>query len=395
MANDLSTNDMLSAAAGLVSNKNLENAAKNIATPGQAPAATPAATPASGDNKGDKDLKVQNVQPAAAPAAATPATPATPAASAANPLAPIVVKSPLGDVTYGGVPIDQVKLSSFADVAAFAKNTVGIELKDVQDFVKFFTDYKGIQEKATSVDGLQKIVDNYKTSLDNLPKDVFLIVTAALQGQDHMPIIQKLTQKAVVDFEKPFKVHDPLTLINHYAGKSYTKETFDALDPSVQESFEEIAKLKYKADQDEFNNMQASVKSAADTRQKTFLTSVDSSIAKMVTNNPKMDKGSIERIRQIMTGGLSNSLFAQDRISYLPDAAEKIAYLEFGKAIVAEQAKTIGDIVAKIKGETESDVTGKILLRSDAPIPKGGSGTVDKNVFQAALEQATGFVKAR
>jgi hypothetical protein len=382
-----SQNDMLSAAAGLVSPKNLETAVIEIAGPAAGTPALETAPVISDPNKGISDPKLQNVQPSAVQPPVAP--------SLVNPLTPIVVKSPLGDMTYGGIPIDQVKLSSFADVAAFAKDVVGAELKDVQDFVGFISDYKVVKEKANEVENLQKMVDAYKTSIDGLPKDVSLILSAALQGQDHMPILQKLTQKAVIDFDKSFISHDSLAIINHYTEKNFTKETFDALDPSVQENFQDIAKLKYKADQDEYNNMQANIKSVAETRQKNFLASVDTSIAKMVTNNPKMDKGSIERVRQIMTGGLTNSLFAQDRVSYLPDAAEKIAYLEFGKVIVAEQAKTIGDIVAKIRAEGESDATAKLILRSDKPIPAGGTGNIDKNIFQTAIEQATRFLKAR
>jgi len=373
-----SDESMISAAAGLVSEKKLQTAVSSTnGEPAPAPAPAPV-TPIVDTNKGVSD---PNIQVAAAPVAT-------------NPLNPVVVKSPLGDQVYGVLPMDQIKLSSFADVAAFAKDAVGAELKDVQDLVGFISNYKVIQEKAANVDKLQKVVDTYKSSLDNLPKDVSLIVSAALQGQDHMPIIQKLTQKAKIDFDKPFGAHDSLAVVNHYTEKNFTKETFDALDPSLQESFLDIAKLKYKADQDEYTSMQANIKSTAETRQKVFLTSVDSSIAQMVANNPKMEKAAIERVRQIMTAGLSDSLFAKDR-TYLPDAAEKIAYLEYGKSIVAAQAKTIGDYVAKIRAETESKTTEALLMRSDKPIPTGGAGNISKNVLQAEVDKATSFLKAR
>jgi hypothetical protein len=49
--------------------------------------------------------------------------------------APLVIKSPLGDQVFGGVPVSEVKLTSFADVSAFAKDYAGVEIKTVQDFV--------------------------------------------------------------------------------------------------------------------------------------------------------------------------------------------------------------------------------------------------------------------
>jgi hypothetical protein len=326
--------------------------------------------------KGESDLNIQDpVKPVKA-------------------VAPVVVKSPLGDQVFGVPAATEVKLSSFADIAAYAKDVLGEEIKDIQDFATFFPKIKEMRDAAAKFENTEKELNTYKNAINNLPPDVSLILTAALQGQDHMPIIQKLTQKAVVDFDKPFASHDTLNLINHYTGKGFTKETFDTLDPSVQEALKSVAEVKYKADQDEYGSIKSNVKSAAEVRQKTFQASVDSSIAQMMANNPKMDKASIERVRQIMTSGLASSLFTSDK-TYLPDAAEKIAYLEFGKQIVAEQAKTIGDIVSQIRSQTESETIENIVMKSDKPIITGGSGNISKNVLDAEVKKATGFLNAR
>ena len=87
-----------------------------------------------------------------------------------------------------------------------------------------------------------------------------------------------------------------------------------------------------------------------------------------------------------MTSGLASSLFTSDK-TYLPDAAEKIAYLEFGKQIVAEQAKTIGDIVSQIRSQTESETIENIVMKSDKPIITGGSGNISKNVLDAEVKE--------
>lgn len=365
-----SPESMISAAAGLVSKKGMQ-AVTAVVNPEQGIAAAPVVNP----ELGVKDPNIQN-------------------APAMNPVSPVVVKSPLGDQIFGQVPINDVKLSSFDDVAAFTKDVLGEEIKTVQDFVPFVSKVRDLKEKADSADKLQKAVDTYKNTLNALPPDVALIVTAAINGQDHMPIIQKLMQKAVFNFEKPFTAHEPLALINHYTEKNYTKETFDALDPSAQEALESVAKMRYKADQDEYKNLEVNTRSAADTRQKSFLASVNSSVAQMVANNPRMDKAAVERIRQIMTTGLTSSLFTPDQ-TYLPDAAEKIAYLEFGKAIVSEQAKTIGDLVAQTRGKIESETLEKILMKSDKPVPSGGTGNISQNVLQAEVDKATSFLRKR
>ena len=374
--NDASPESMLSAMSGLVSEKKMQDVTnKSGVKPGEVISNENDAPPVVTE-KGESDLNIQE-----------PVKPV-------KPNAPIVVKSPLGDQVFGVPPATEIKLSSFADIAAYAKDVLGEEIKDIQDFATFFPKIKEMRDVAIKFENTEKELNTYKNAINNLPPDVSLILTAALQGQDHMPIIQKLTQKAVVDFDKPFASHDSLNLINHYTGKGLTKETFDTLDPSVQEALKSVAEVKYKADQDEYGSIKSNVKSAAEVRQKTFQASVDSSIAQMMANNPKMDKASIERVRQIMTSGLASSLFTSDK-TYLPDAAEKIAYLEFGKQIVAEQAKTIGDIVSQIRSQTESETIENIVMKSDKPIITGGSGNISKNVLDAEVKKATGFLNAR
>ena len=352
-------------------------------------------------SKAAQELAAKVVAAPAAPIVVAPVTsvvaaaPVTPVVADQPQVAPpVVVKSPLGDQTFGGVPIADVKLTSFEDVSAFARDVAGVEIKTVQDFVPVFGQIKDLQKNAAEAAQLRQVNDTYKNTLDNLPKDVSLILSAAINGEDYMPIIQKLQQKALFDFEKPVTAHDEVDLINHYTGNSYTKETLDALDPKVQDALMDVVKLKYKADHDDYVNLQTNTKSAIDNRQKQFSASVESSIAQMLAGNPKMDKSAVERVRQIMTNELGNSLFAKDR-TYLPDAAEKIAYMTFGKELVQAQVQTIGDLVKQIQAKGETIATEKILLRSDQPPLKGSGAPGDQNVLQNIVKERTAFLHAR
>jgi hypothetical protein len=267
-------------------------------------------------------------------------------------------------------------------------------VKDVQDFVPIFGQFKDLQKSAAEAAQLKQVNETYKNTLDNLPKDVSLILSAAIAGEDYLPIIQKLQQKALFDFEKPIASHDEVDLINHYTGNVYTKESLDALDPKVQAALMDVVKLKYKTDQTEYANLQTNTKLSIDNRQKQFSTSVESSIAQMLAGNPKMDTSAVERVRQIMTNELGNSLFAKDR-TYLPDAAEKIAYMTFGKELVQAQVQTIGDLVKQIQAKGETIATEKILLRSDQPHLKGSGAPGDQNVLQNIVKEKTAFLHAR
>ncbi len=364
-----SADSMLNAAAGLVSDKGAEKL-KNQVKPG---AAAPAAQPA------------QNVADTGSGA---------PAAPAAQVAAPVVVKSPLGEQVFGGKPLEEVKLTSFADVAAFAKDHAGIELKDVQDMVSFIDQYKKFQQEAAQAAELQRVVSTYESTLNSLPPEIDLLVKAHLNGENYETVLQKLQKKAAFDFTKPVTAHDDVQLINHYTGKDFTKETFDKLEPAVQESYLDIAKRKYEADQNEFSSIEKNTKSAIEQRQKNFQASVESSISKMLTGLPSMDKAAVDRVRRVMMSDLSSLLFTKDR-TYTPEAAENIAYMLYGKQIVQAQAQTIGDLVAKIRNESEGKANEKILLRGDQAPVRGGAPAGGQNRLQSIVERETSFLHAR
>lgn len=358
------------------------SAVKGIVSPKGAAALEKQVTPA----PGSQPASAAPGSPAATPQGGEPAKPAQQAD-------PLVIKSPLGDMVYGDNPASQVTLSSFADVQAYAKEVAGVELKDVSDIAQVLSDYASVKKSVTEVDTLKKQVANYEQTIKNLPPDVSLIVNAAIQGTDYMPVIQKLSQKAQVDFDKPFESHDPLKLINYYTGNSYDKAAFDALEPTVRTALTDSAKIKYSADKDDYTRVRSSAELATRTKQTAFMSSVDNSIAHMVAANPNMDKAVVERVRQIMTQGLSDALFTPDKV-YNQDAAEKIAMMEYGKQTIQAQRQTIGDFVKKYRAAGATEATENILMRSDKPAPASG-GAIDPNQIAAAVKAQTGFVTAR
>jgi hypothetical protein len=330
---------------------------------------------------------VEPVQPAAQPAATTEQTPVTPVVNA-----PITVKSPLGEQVYGGTPIEQIKLTSFEDVQNFARDFAGVELKEVNDFVPLLNQLKEAQTKAAEADQYKQLIEAQTSILNNLPPDVSLILNAAIQGEDYKTVINKLQRKTVMDYDKPFESQDPVKVVNFYTGKQHSKESFEALDEAVKDTLLDAVKLKFESDKSELSNLEVNTKKAKEERQKKFLASVESSIAKMVLSNPTMGKTEISRVKQIMLGGIADVLFTKDK-TYTPEAAQRIAMMEYGEAAITAQSETIGQLVAKMSNQAVSDEQAKILMRSDRP--QQHSAPVSGNAISAAVEQATSFLKKK
>ena len=334
--------------------------------------------------------KVAPVAPVA-PVAAAPVTPvaAAPVTSVVN---PVVVNTPLGQQVYGGVPVANVDLKTFEDVQKFAKEYIGADLKEVKDLAPLFAQYKSLQEQAAQVDGLQKVVDNYKNNIDALPKEVIAILDAAVTNGDYKSVINNLQKKSVLDYSKVFTDHDPVALANLYTGKQYTKETYEALDDFSRSALSDSVKMKFDADRSEVLNFENNNKIAMEQRKKSFSTSIDASIAEMLASNPRMDKNAVEEIKKVMQFGLSDILFNKDQ-TYAPNSAEKIAMMLYGKQTIDAQSETIGDLVKKAVNVSVTDEIQRTLLRSDKPLTQTGAPST--NVAAQIVAQATNWLPKR
>ena len=340
---------------------------------------------------GTPKVAAQTAQAPVVPATSTDAIPAAaPAVSPTNAAVnPIVVKSPLGDQVYGGTPVEQVALKTFQDVQKFAKDFIGTDIKEVQDFVPFLTQVKDWQSKSTQATELQKVVDNYKASIESLPKEVLLILDTAIQNGDYKAVITNLQKKSALDYAKPFSEQDSIHLANLYTGKQYTKETFDALDESSRSALTDSVRMKFDAERTEVLNFENNSKIATDQKLKSFQASVDASISAFIASNPTVDKAAIAEIKKAMQYGLSDVLYTKDK-TYAPDAAEKVAMMLYGKQTITAQRETIGDIVKKISAQSETQATEKILLRSDRPVVS--TGAPSDNLIAQAVAKATDFL---
>ena len=333
-----------------------------------------------------------------APVAPVVAAPVAPAAAVVPPVAPvvaaptinpIVVNSPLGDQTYGGTSTADIPMATFQDVQKFAKEFIGADLKEVKDFVPFFAQVKTLQEQASQAVELQKVVDNYKSNLESLPPEVVVILDAAVSNGDYKSVINNLQKKSALDYTKPFVSQDPIALANLYTGKNHTKETFDALDESSRNVLLDGVKMKFDADRDEVLNFENKNKIAIQQKQKAFSDSIDTSIKAFQASNPRADKAAVAEIKKVMQYGLSNNLFTKDQ-NYVPDAAEKIAMMLYGKQTIASQAEKLGDIVKQISNQSKTEEIQKILLRSDKPKTQEGASTT--NVIAQAVAEATNWL---
>lgn len=304
---------------------------------------------------------------------------------------PIVVKTPFGSKVFGGSKDDsgdEIKFNSFEDVQKFGKQ-FGVELNKPEDLQSFFKEYSNLQQVSSKTEKIEKELNNYRRNIQSLPEEVLAIITAALNGQDYVSVIKNVAERGVFNYDRSFDSYNERELINHYSSKKYTKEDFDEMDPDQYAALREMAKVRYETAQTAYKNKMTLAKQATDAQRQKFENSVESSIARLKSNNPDMGEDKIQRVREIMTQELHSTLFNEDN-TYKPEAAEKIAMLEFGKDAILAQEHTIADLVEKYVNQGKTQATEAIIQASDRKKIKGSSTPdIDQKIAEVVKRQVS------
>lgn len=346
-----------------------------------------------------EDVTIQKTDPGTAKTAAElEAEKKAAEAAAAKPTggktAPAVtVETPFGKSTYGEPGEGDIKLSSFADVQAFAKDHYDLDIKDVNDFQDLFKDLKDKAAKAAEAEQYKTAATNFENTFKSLPEEIGLLVSAYVNGTDYKPLLNELAAASKFSYDREFKTYPELEMVNHYSGKNLTKEEYDALEQSNREALREVAEAKYNAARTNYIATQKETARATENQRQATMNSVESSIAKLRSTYPDMGEAQINEVRQVMISGLRDTLYTPEGL-YKDDAALKIAMQQFGQNALAAQTQTIGQLVEKLRGEGESKATEDLLRRSDKPDGERGRTAEERdNAIAAEVKRQTSFLR--
>ena len=305
----------------------------------------------------------------------------------------IEVASPFGSEVYKDLPgSSDPEITTFEDVVKYAE-TVGVDVKSPGDFKKVFGELVELKKTAADMDLVKTKVSNYEAIFSSLPEDISAVVNAYLNGEDYKEVISQMTSKGGVDFSKDFSSHNVVDLINLYTEESLDGDAWEDMDDKSRNALTSVAKRAYVFDQKEYKESLTRPQRVAEEFRGRFSQSVDTSLTKLAASYPSMDKSRLERVKKIMEADLHSTLFNPDN-TYRPEAAERIAFQEFGKETIAQYQHTIGDIVKMYDNSTESKVVETVLRKSDNPSTDQGRNVTDPTSRIAKIvEEQTGFLK--
>ena len=278
----------------------------------------------------------------------------------------------------GSEPVEIKDVESL--IKTFSEKT-SIDIKDINDFNKVLTQFGELKEKEKRLAEVEDKAEYFDALFTGMPDELFIAVDKYANNEDYKTFLKsKLDSK--FDYSLPFKRHSITNVLDAYYPGDFTKEEIDEFEKDGDDKSIKIAlktaEEKYANDQK--NNVESKdkyvekqKKSQDAYREKLKLSAEVSFETFRADNNfsPKVKK----TVKELMSDGVEsiNSLLFEKDGTWKKEAAEKLAYVLYGKDVI-DYAKAI------VSRRAESKANEDIITRGHDQPGKNNSGASNKSL---------------
>jgi hypothetical protein len=249
------------------------------------------------------------------------------------------------------------------DAKAHIKDKLGFDVSKPEGYAKLVEAYNKQRINAQKASELEKWAEDIKNDFASLPEPIINAIAALNEGKDWKQAINSSVELKI-DFRKGFEDQDKWSLIETYASDIIdSKEDFEDDPNSAQvRSALRVAEKMFKTDKREHELQSAERKRIEDASRAKIASSISGSLDVVKTDFPGMKDKDVKRIEKVLSGGGIMDLFVNKDGSFKPDAAKKLAYIEFAPTEIERLTKQVAELKKQVK--TTSDKTAEIVLRS-------------------------------
>lgn len=235
---------------------------------------------------------------------------------------------------------------------------------------------------------LEKQLEGIQEAFDNMPEPLYNAMEAWSMGNDFQEAYNSSTVSKI-DFKKDFNSQDLHTVVDHYFPSQFEKDDLeDVSDPTVKRAID-LAERQYKIDKDNNRHMRAKQEQQERERVESFKKSVNSSVENLKKTFPAFSDSHFKQIEKVLKSGDIDSLFFNNDSTYKADAAEKIAFMLYGKD---ELLRVRNSTAKKSKSETLEEVVSR---GADKPNVSGNQNAVKTNSQTDVSKMFEGLVDKR
>jgi hypothetical protein len=300
-------------------------------------------------------------------------------------------KSTVSVESEGEIDVNET-LANLDVLSNYGKN-YGFDIKNPDDLKTVFSEVEKLRGTSEELTKKEQELAFYKNYFASLPPEIAKVLSAYNDKKDYRSEMKSVATNPF-DFNKSFGAYratEHKTFVDHYFPNQYTDESWEELDPKVQNAVIGAAETKYESDRQNFNTSKFDYSQKVDAYQNSLKTSIEESILEYRKGNPTIGEKEVEEIRKQMYGGLNQKLYTQEG-TFRKEAAEVIAYATFGKQTVEALGKAAERKLEAAIRETTGKVNEDIVTRYSDKVPQGHGGG-EQNEIEKIIQTQTGFLK--
>jgi hypothetical protein len=267
-----------------------------------------------------------------------------------------------------------IEINELNDVIKLVE-PLGLDIKEAKDLNKIVDSYKDISSKYISTQEENKSLNQLKNFILSAPDDILDILTEIEKDPDfdYKTRLSELSGQTI-DYRKDFKSQIKLAVLK-YGKVDLTDEDLEDIDDSPEkQKIVLMAEQLFLRDKKELDQQKKSQIQKIERQKEMLSQSAKESMAYLRKGDYSFNDSNAGHVESILTSGHSAllQLFCKEDGSYRPDAAERIAWLMYGKDAARILSK-------KESSEATTKVVEEMVSRaSDTPKPKTGAVNADR-----------------
>lgn len=262
-------------------------------------------------------------------------------------------------------------MSNFEEAIDYIHNKYSIDTKK-DGFNKFFDSVNKWRNDAQGSSDSKRQLEDITKSFENMPRPLYNSFVEWANGRNWVEGLGDLNT-ITMDYAKPFEQQDSFVMLNKYFPGEYEKEDIDDKDPIVNKALN-LAKRQYELEQRSFSDRRVAIENQAKDFQTNLSQSSSHSVEHLKNSFPDFSDNHLTEIKRVLDSGEINNLFYTETGVYKQDAAEKLAFLLFGK-------EELSKVMNKASKEGKSEALKDVVSRgADKPSVPSARPTQDANV---------------
>tara|TARA_Y100000814_G_scaffold96598_2_gene66897 strand:+ start:6982 stop:8205 length:1224 start_codon:yes stop_codon:yes gene_type:complete len=262
-------------------------------------------------------------------------------------------------------------MSNFEEAIDYIYNKYSIDTKK-DGFNKFFDSVNKWRNDSQGSSDSKRQLEDIQKSFENMPRPLYNSFVEWANGRNWVEGLGDLNTISM-DYQKPFEQQDSFVMLNKYFPGEYEREDIDDKDPIINKALN-LAKRQYELEQRSFSDRRVSIENQAKEFQENLSKSSIHSVEHLKNSFPDFSDSHLSEIKRVLDSGEINNLFYTETGVYKQDAAEKLAFLLFGK-------EELSKVMNKASKEGKSEALKDVVSRgADRPSVPSARPTQDANV---------------